>query len=56
MKIDGGGMAASLQDRRMLARFTNLGGIESISTTLLAAKLWSNFLTYFALTRLIEKI
>ena len=45
-----------LPERRMPASFSNLEGIESISTNLLAAKLWSDFSIYFAVTRLIEKI
>ena len=40
----------------MPASFNNLREIESISTTLLVAKLGSNFSIYFAVTRLTEKI
>ena len=45
-----------LPERRMRASFTNLWGNESISSDLFAAKLLNNFLIYFAVTRLTEKI
>ena len=40
----------------MRASFINLIEIEMISTTLLGAKLLSNFLIYFAVTRSSEKV